>query len=97
MEPDATGNWSSLHEMLGMTADDAERITKDFAVLLTSSESLRDLCRLMVEKYGVEAVAMSVCLRMTFEVLGTKRAFDDRMRVQCLSMGMTEEVLSDGT
>jgi len=97
MEPDVDGKQTSLYEMLGMTADDAKRITEDFAVLLTSSESLRDLCRLMVEKYGMEAVAMSFCLRMTFEVLDIKRAFDDRTRVQCRSMGMTEEVVSDGT
>ncbi len=74
MNPEVAGNLVPLYEMLGMTADDAKRITGDFAQLLVSCNGIEDLCHRIVEKYGIEAVAMSICLRMTFEVLDLKKS-----------------------
>jgi len=87
MEPEAAGvKLLTLHEMLGMTDEDADRLISEFGQMFAMSENPVDLCKLIVDKYGVDAVFISVCLRMTLEHFSLKKSkLDDRMRSQCPS------------
>ena len=47
---------------LGLTVEEAERLADELIVMRRLSADNIDLCRQVVDKYGVEAVYVSVCL-----------------------------------
>jgi len=87
MDPDTPGSWVPLYEMLGMTPEDGQRITDDFAEIIRSVKSPGDLCKRVVELYGVDAVCMSMCLHIALEKLAAEHrsTIDARMMHQCPS------------
>jgi len=88
MDPDAAGEklLLSLPEILGMTVEDADRLLKEFGQMFAVCDNPVDLCKIIVDKYGIDAVFTSVCLRMALEHFSLKKdGLDDRMRSQCPS------------
>lgn len=86
MDPDAAGNGVPLYELLGMTDEDADRLIKEFGQMFAVCDNPVDLCKIIVDKYGIDAVYISVCLRITLEWFSLKKSkLDDRMRSQCPS------------
>ncbi len=74
MDHNVAGKWLPLYEMLGMTPEDAERISSAFGVLIGESTSPGDLCSRVVDKYGVDAVCASICLYIALEKLDTEHS-----------------------
>jgi len=87
MGPEAAGvKLLSLQEILGMTAEDTDRLLKEFGQMFAVCDNPLDLCKIIVDKYGVDAVFISVCLRITLERFSLQKGgLDDRMRSQCPS------------
>jgi len=87
MDPDAAGeNLLSLREILGMTDEDADRLIKEFEQMFIVCDNPVDLCKIVVDKYGVDAVFSTICLWMTLKRFSLKEGgLDDRMRSQCPS------------
>jgi len=49
-------------------------------------ESPRDLCKIVIDKYGIDAVYISICLRMTLEHFSLKKGgLDAKVMMQCPS------------
>jgi len=69
MEPDST----PLFEILGMTHDELESMSRDFVAMAGPTEDLFDLCRLIVDKYGLEAVFMSMSVFRVIEMAKSER------------------------
>ena len=57
----------SLYELLGMSEEHGERLMKELGIMFKDSESPPDLCKKVIDKYGVDAVFSSICLRMVLE------------------------------
>ena len=69
MEPDST----PLFEILGMTPDELESMSRKFAAMAGSTEDLFELCKIIVDKYGLEAVFMSINLLRILEMVKSGR------------------------
>jgi len=86
MDPDEAGKWLPLYEMLGMNFEDAVRITRDFDKIIKESTSPGDMCKRVVDQYGVDAVCTSMCLYLALERLATVKSDIDMLRMmQCPS------------
>ena len=59
----------TIYELLGMSEEDGERLMKEVGQMFQECESPPDLCKRVVDKYGVDAVFTSICLRMILERL----------------------------
>lgn len=57
-----------LYKILGMTEDERASMNADFMVMAEETEDLFDLCKRFVDKYGIEAVFMSINLFMVLEM-----------------------------
>jgi len=62
MEPDSL----PLYEILGMTHDELVSMSMDFIAMAADTNDLFELCKIIVDKYGLEAVFMSMS---TFRIL----------------------------
>jgi len=69
MEPDST----PLFEILGMTPDELESMSRDFVAMTRSTEDLFELCKIIIDKYGLEAVFMSMNLFRILEMVRSER------------------------
>lgn len=69
MEPDIL----PLFEILGMTHDELESMSRDFVSMAGSTEDLFDLCKRIVDKYGLEAVFMSLSMFRVMEMAKSER------------------------
>jgi len=69
MEPDIL----PLFKILGMTHDELESMSRDFASMAGSTEDLFDLCKRIVDKYGLEAVFMSLSMFRVMEMAKSER------------------------
>ena len=87
MDPDAAGEkLLSLPELLGMTDEDADRLIKEFGQMFAACDNPVDLCKIIVDKYGIDAVYISICLRMTLERYCLKKGgLDAKVMMQCPS------------
>lgn len=68
-----------LYEILGMTPDELENMSRDFVSMFETEGDLFNLCRLLVDKYGLEAVFMSISW---FRVLKVVRSNKSRSTVK---------------
>ncbi len=87
MEPDTL----PLYEILGMTQDELEDMSREFASMVGTTEDLFALCRLLVDKYGLEAVFMSISLFRVMEMAKSKR----RRRTMSIIGRLKESWMSD--
>ena len=56
-----------IYELLDMSKEDGERLMKEMGIMFRDSDGPPDLCKQVVDKYGIDAVFSSICLRMILE------------------------------
>lgn len=59
----------TIFELLDMPPEDGERLMDELGEMFEASEGPPDLCKKVVDKYGIDAVFTSICLRMLLEKL----------------------------
>ncbi len=74
---------ATVFELLDISEEDGERLMKELGRMFTESDDAVDLCKAVVDKYGVEAVFTSFCLRMLLEKLSLVVHNNDDGSVQC--------------
>lgn len=85
MAPDSNGpKLVTIYELLDMPEEDGERLMDELALMFAGCEGPADLCKQVVDKYGVEAVFMTICMRMVLENLSMVKV-DKNWMVQCPS------------
>lgn len=62
-----------LFEILGMTKDELESMSRKFVSIAGSTEDLFELCKIIVDKYGLEAVFMSLSMYRVLEMAKSER------------------------
>jgi len=65
MDPDTM----PLYEILGMTHDELVSMSMDFIAMAAEAEDLFELCKIIVDKYGSEAVFMSMSMFRILEAV----------------------------
>jgi len=70
MDPDTM----PLFEILGMTTDELENMSKEFVSMSRQTEDLFELCKILVDKYGLEAVFMSMSMYRVLEMAESERS-----------------------
>lgn len=72
----------TIYELLDMSEEDAERLTNELGQMVAECEGPAELCKQVVDKYGIEAVFTSICLRMILENLSLVKV-DRNWMMQC--------------
>lgn len=62
-----------LFEILGMTKDELESMSRKFVSIAGPTEDLFELCKIIVDKYGLEAVFMSLSMYRVLELAKSER------------------------
>lgn len=80
----ASGEWIPLHDMLGISLEEAEKVTHKFAMIVRESESPEDMCKRVVAVCGIESICMAMCLHVALGTLTTRKSMTDIQRMmQC--------------
>jgi len=70
MDPDLL----PLYKILGMTQDELENLHRKFVAIAGPTEDLFELCKIIVDKYGLEAVFMSLSMYRVLELAESERS-----------------------
>lgn len=72
----------TIFELLDMPPEDGERLMDELGEMFVASDGPAELCKRVVDKYGVDAVFTSICLRMVLEQRAMVKV-DNNWRLQC--------------